>query len=139
MRPTFQYNGNPVRACGIIFWTKIQGVRWNLLRHYKGKWQDIGGKTDVVDNNILSTATREVCEETNGKLTPKKIRKLLKNGKTKKHYSLKSKYLLFSCHVEKKHTIPIDKFGTSEKGLPHKFKWFKTMPPLHYRLQHFRL
>lgn len=140
VRPTFKYNGNPVRAAGIIFWTEIKGVRWNLLRHYKGKWQDTGGKTDEKDVSFLETAVREACEETNGQLFPPgRIHDMLKNPRlTKIQYNAKCKYVLFTCYVEPPvKGLPLARFGETEGGKPHKFQWFQKKPVLHFRLRRF--
>ena len=67
-RPTFYYENQPVRAGGILFYVKENGVKKYLLRKGKREWGDIGGKTDVGDRDIMSTIIREVVEETNGKL-----------------------------------------------------------------------
>ena len=137
-RPTFRYNGNPVRAAGILFWTEINGVRWNLLRHYKGKWQDIGGKTDKKDGSFMDTAVREAKEETNNKLLCTELiyDALLNPKKTKIQYDAKCKYILFKCYVEPQLKEQTD-FGENENGKPHRFKWFKKLPKLHFRLRKF--
>lgn len=137
-RPTFHYDGNPVRAAGILFWTEINGVRWKLLRHYKGRWQDIGGKTDNQDENFMDTAVREAKEETNDKfLCTELMYDALKNPKkTKVQYDAKCKYILFKCYVEPKFQKLKD-FGENENGKPHRFKWFKKLPKLHFRLRKF--
>ena len=137
-RPTFHYNGNPVRAAGILFWTEINGTPWKLLRHYKGKWQDIGGKTDTKDRSFMDTAVREAQEETNESfMCPERTYDLLKNPKvTKIQYDAKCKYVLFTCRVEPKLKDQTD-FGDAEKGKPHRFKWFRKLPTLHFRLRKF--
>lgn len=137
-RPTFYYNGNPVRAAGILFWTETNGTRWKLLRHYKGKWQDICGKTDTKDRDFMDTAVREAQEETNASfLCPEQMYDLLKNPKvTKIQYDAKCKYVLFTCQVEPKLKKQTD-FGDAENGKPHRFKWFRKLPTLHFRLRKF--
>ena len=154
-RPTFKYKGYPVRAAGILVYTIRCGKKIRLLRLVNGKIEDIGGKTDTVDNNIMQTAAREACEETDGRLfssnhTRKKCFVILMDllKKTKEiEYNKKCKYLLFKIYVN-----PIilkedmKRFGLEEKTdwgiLKHYYKWFKRMPPyhkLHYRLRNLNI
>ena len=68
-RPTFTYNEQPVRAAGLLAYVVIDGTKHYLLRsEKKGRWSDIGGKTDAVDEDIISVVVREVTEETNNHL-----------------------------------------------------------------------
>ena len=68
-RPTFIYNGQPVRAAGLLAYVTIEGRKHYLLRSEKrGRWSDIGGKTDAMDEDIISVVVREVTEETNNHL-----------------------------------------------------------------------
>ena len=68
-RPTFKYNNKPVRAAGLLVYCTVGGQRHYLLRsEKKGRWSDIGGKTDEVDEDIIAVVVREVTEETNNHL-----------------------------------------------------------------------
>ena len=64
MRPTFKHNGCEVRAAGIL----VESDGYRLLRRVRGRYEDVGGKTDAVDKCALDTAVREAVEETDGKL-----------------------------------------------------------------------
>ena len=67
-RPTFTYDGDPVRAGGCLFFIKQNNEIYYLLRKGKRDWGDIGGKTDEKDTCITDTIIREVVEETNNKI-----------------------------------------------------------------------
>ena len=67
-RPTFDHDGKPVRAAGLLIWTRYNGRIHRLFRKIEGKFEDIGGKTDIQDQSYTDTMIREVCEETHGKL-----------------------------------------------------------------------
>tara|TARA_B110000977_G_scaffold170038_1_gene220431 strand:- start:542 stop:778 length:237 start_codon:yes stop_codon:yes gene_type:complete len=67
-RPTFYYNNQPVRAAGVLLWTRHKGRIMRLFRKVNGEFEDIGGKSDAKDRDELDIAIREVCEETRGKL-----------------------------------------------------------------------
>ena len=143
MRPTFDHNGHQVRAAGIL----VRAGRHTLLRRVRGRYEDIGGKTDPRDTCALDTAVREAAEETNGKLldprhTQKEcedtLRELLEECET--HYNPRSKYL---CYLLKVPThvkfLPMRRFGRCEitewGGLQHYYKWMITLPRnLHPRL-----
>ena len=154
-RPTFEYKGNPVRAAGILIYTKHYGKKIRLFREVNGKMEDIGGKTDAVDDNILQTAAREVCEETDGRLfssthTRKRCFVILMDllQQTEEiEYNKRCKYLLFKIQVNPA-ILQEDmrRFGLEEKTdwgiLKHYYKWHKKMPPhhkLHYRLRNLNI
>ena len=62
LRPTFMFNGNPVRAAGILIFTFDRGRRMILFRDIDGRYEDIGGKTDQADSSFVDTAVREAAE-----------------------------------------------------------------------------
>lgn len=145
-RPTFTYKGNPVRAAGILLYTRVGGQNWYLLRKAKGKWQDMGGKTDINDTDIVDTAVREATEETNGRLfrvdgtfdsCSRRLKELLKSGRGHRiRYNKKSKYLLFILYAEGLKQLPVSRFGSCEAdGMNHSYKWFRQFPKLHFRLR----
>ena len=149
-RPTFDYNGYPVRAAGVIIYTTKFGKTLRLLRIVNHKIEDIGGKTDAVDRTMFHTAARETCEETNGKLfSPYHTREecfnilldLISNT-AEMEYNKRCKYMLFKIHVHP-NILKEDmrRFGLQEKTdwgvLKHYYKWFRYKPS-HHKL-HFRL
>ena len=146
-RPTFEHNGQPVRAAGVLLCTKVNGQRWYLLRKAKGAWQDMGGKTEPEDTTPLDTAIREAVEETNGHLfSPSDsfdqcyshLRDVIEKGKECSiRYSKRCKYLLFICHVRNIKQVSMTRFGKYEStdGMHHYYKWFCKLPRLHFRLR----
>ena len=136
-RPTFSHCGMPVRAAGILLITS--DGRHRLFRHIKKRFEDIGGKTDMVDNNSVDTAVREACEETNGKLfsphhTHKRCGEILRGLITNDvEYNAKSKYLLFKIYVHPDILqLNMKRFGLSEETdwgtLDHYYQWRTDRP-----------
>lgn len=156
-RPTFEYKGQPVRAAGILVWTRKNGQTHRLFRRIKKKFEDIGGKTDMKDGSALDTAIRECVEETQGKLfsdshTPNQcaaqLRTRLKNiSDDCIEYNRTSKYLLFKLEVEPAIlSEPMKRFGLSEETdwgtLHHYYQWRYSVPyhnQLHFRLRGLRI
>jgi len=148
VRPTFEYENKPVKAAGLLVWTESKGKKWTLFRKYKGKWSDMGGKTDAVDNNIIDTVVREVCEETNNSLFCKddkdcasKVRDMLAASLhgNKMVYVPKCKYLLFHCRCDDIFDLSLSRFGVAEQKLAHQYGWFTAPPrPIHFRLRALR-
>lgn len=152
-RPTFDFAGKPVRAAGILIWTRKNGQKHRLFRKIKNKYEDIGGKTDPCDVSALETAIRETVEETHGKLfsewhSPRDcesmLRSRLKNiSKDCIEYNRVSKYLLFKLEVESDIlNKPMTRFGLSEETewgtLHHYYQWRYRKPynnQLHFRLR----
>lgn len=138
-RPTFYYENQPVRAAGMLF----QHGDTYLLRRCKGKWSDIGGKTDAKDNCILDTMVREVVEETNGQLfgndtfeeASKKLFAYLETAEFEVRYAKRSKYLLFIVQVGSGFDKSTERFGVMEGGMKHEYKWLRTVKNLNYRLK----
>ena len=156
-RPTFDYNGKPVRAAGLLIWTKYNGCIHRLFRKIEGKFEDIGGKTDLKDKSYKDTMIREVCEETHGKLfsenhTTEDCAKILQELVEKSwpediEYNPLSKYILYKLEVHPNILNQnMKRFGLSEKTdwgtLKHYYQWRWKLPyhnQLHYRLRGMRL
>ena len=156
-RPTFDYEGRPVRAAGILVWTRKDGKVYRLFRRIKKKFEDIGGKTDLKDNSALDTAIRETVEETDGKLFSKSHtrnqcaadlrRRLTDISPMNIEYNHISKYVLFKLQVEPDILMqPMTRFGLSEETdwgtLEHYYQWRWNLPyhnQLHYRLRGMQL
>lgn len=148
VRPTFMFNGSPVRAAGVLLYTYNRGRRRTLFRDINGRYEDIGGKTDPLDNNFVDTAVREAVEETGGKLFCASHRKdkcaLILRDLIETHceiaYNAKSKYVLFKLPVHAGILVmPMKRFGLQEKTdwgiLKHYYKWMGHVPrKLHPRL-----
>jgi len=140
-RPTFDYNGNPVRAAGILIYTFKDQCVLRLFRNIKGRFEDIGGKTDNVDTNEVDTAVRECVEETHGKLfdtrhTPQECTHILRDliaTNCETEYNKKSKYLLFKLQVHPGILDqPMKRFGLKEQTdwgeLDHYYQWKSGKP-----------
>ena len=152
-RPTFFYGRQPVRAAGILIWTHHNGNTFYLFNNYKGRFEDMGGKTDAVDQDAMDTAIREAAEETNGKLfsfhhSHEECKTCLYHhivNNSQIFYNPKSKYLLYKVHVDPSLlTVNMKRFGRSEKTewgiLEHYFQWKKYIPRhIHPRLYGMRL
>lgn len=147
-RPTFWYNGQPVRAAGVLLWTRDRGRVVRLFRKVNGIFEDIGGKTDPRDKDELDTAIREACEETNGKLFSEWhshedcARYLYEHimDCVDTSYNPESKYVLFRVYVHPSIlNLPMKRFGLQEKTdwgiLRHYYVWKHQMPlRLHTRI-----
>jgi 8-oxo-dGTP pyrophosphatase MutT (NUDIX family) len=147
-RPTFWYNGQPVRAAGILIWTRHNGRILRLMNHCRGRFEDMGGKTDSSDRNELDTAVRECAEETNGRLFSQSH----SIGECKRwlyqhvrecsdvQYNSRSKYLLFRVYVNSTIlNLNMKRFALCERTewgvLEHYFQWLSQIPsPIHPRL-----
>ena len=103
-RPTFYLDNNPehkIRAAGLILYrynTEINEPEYLMIK-YKGRYEDFGGKTDLVDGCINDTVVREADEESNGILSKKKMK--VKVDKAKPVYCNWSKYLVYIVKTSK--------------------------------------
>jgi riboflavin biosynthesis pyrimidine reductase len=142
IRPTFYYKSKPVRAAGML----LKKGNTYLLRRCKGKWSDVGGKTDAKDSCALDTMVREAVEETNGKLfgddsleeASKKLFSYLENAQFEVKYGKRSKYLLFVVDVDENFDMSTERFGDMEDTdkMKHEYSWLEMKGlKLHYRLK----
>ena len=83
----------PVTAAGALLYKKVGDSMKLLLIETKGKYEDIGGKIDPVDKDIIDAAAREVEEETNGLIKGESIKDRLKVAPY--IYVPRSKYVIF--------------------------------------------
>lgn len=68
-RKVFYHNQDdtkPVYAAGVIFYRIVKSELELLLITHNNKYEDIGGKIEQEDQDIIGTIHREVLEETNG-------------------------------------------------------------------------
>lgn len=159
-RPTFTYNEQPVRAAGLLAYVTIEGRKHYLLRSEKrGRWSDIGGKTDAVDEDIISVVTREVTEETNNHLFSAThtypqayefLSNLLRNEELEIHYCPKGKYILIKVELDIKYkNLDMKRFGLKERTedwtMDQYYKWIpnivrhKLHPRLRYHTDYYNL
>ena len=149
LRPTFMFNGNPVRAAGILIFTFDRGRRMILFRDIDGRYEDIGGKTDSADSSFVDTAVREAAEETGGKLFHPShrmhdckniLRDLINSINCETCYNPRSKYVLFKIHVHPGIlNMTMKRFGIEEHTewgvLRHYYRWKARVPRnIHPRL-----
>jgi len=120
-RPTFSYNNDntkPIRAGGVILYKRTNNNNIEILLIKKiigniSQYEDIGGKTDSLDSNILDTISRETEEETNNVINKNIIKNQLINSKL--IYSYKSKYVVAFVKANKyERKLNSDLFGTEE-------------------------
>ena len=113
MRPTFYFNNkkyNEIRAGGIILY-KIENNQKQFLMIKKGdKYEDFGGKTDIDDNTIEETVSREADEESNGIFRKLDIIKKIK--KIKPIYCKQSKYIIYFIKTDDDYIC--ESFGNKE-------------------------
>ena len=141
MRPTFDYLGNPVRAAGVLL---TCGGK-TLWRRVKGRYEDMGGKTEPQDTSALDTAVREAVEESNGKLFHQShthaqcadvLRKLLEKSET--FYNPRAKYLCYVVEAPRHvRSLSMKRFGRFETTdlIPHYYEWKSYVPRnMHPRL-----
>lgn len=159
-RPTFTYNNQPVRAAGLLAYVTIEGCKHYLLRsEKKGRWSDIGGKTDAVDEDIISVVVREVTEETNNHLFSTShnyeqayefLSELLRNEELEIHYCPKGKYILIKVEFDVKYkNLDMKRFGLKEHTdgwtMNHYYSWIpkivrhKLHPRLRYHTEYYNL
>ena len=122
-RPTFFFRGNkklPIRAGGLLPYLFIHGECYLLMIHKNNLYEDIGGKTMMLDRSIQDTVTREAKEETNGVIDAKKMIQY-PNKRVYLHYG---KYLLFISELDR--DIHLEDFGTKEiGGSPRTFEFVR--------------
>jgi hypothetical protein len=145
-RPTFYHNDAPVRAAGVLFWRRVNNKIDLLLieNSWTKNFEDIGGKTDIVDTNYVDTIAREVEEETNGIIKASYIKTNVPD--TRKYYCKDSKYLL---HVVKADQfvagLKQEDFGQIElhTGYARNIKWINKndyfKKPKNPRLEFYKL
>ena len=96
-RPTFYYKMDgelyTIRAGGVLFYKKVDDYVKLLMIRNRGKLEDFGGCTDVMDTDIYDTFSREVEEESNKVFNKEDIKKRL--GGLEPIMIKISKYLLF--------------------------------------------
>ena len=150
-------NGDAICATGAII--DIDGQMLLINEFGKKGWSDLGGKVDNTDicpylkrtrkHCIIGSLTREVYEETNGRLFGKRkcqfpqfqsnFLKLLRHSTIKKKYVKHSKYLLFYISVDSDELPPeikgilnmkLERFGKIEEsnGRQREFGWFREIP-----------
>lgn len=124
-RNIFYYNNdknNEIKAGGLLIYKKENNNIFLLLIENRGLYEDIGGRCDLSDKNIIETITREVEEETNNII--KKENLVLENYK--EFYNKKCKYLMLILHADEYiKNLKSEQFGDIEihDNIQRKIKW----------------
>jgi hypothetical protein len=136
-RPTFYKDDHEIRAGGILF-VKHQDTTAStsttsststievLLSLKQNRYEDIGGKTDPVDQSIYDTISREVQEETNGLITSYHVQKQLQVKHNSSHFIIHGKYLLYIIQANSfERNVTSSDFGETELlyDIPRTMHW----------------
>lgn len=115
-RPTFYLDESEktqeLRAGGILFY-KYNMDKTNvdlLLTYSRNNYEDFGGCTDLIDNNIIDTISREVAEESNNIFDKCELKEKLKT--LIPIYIKHCKYALYFVELEKDYDTQL--FGNTE-------------------------
>ncbi len=127
-RKEFYLDNNPefpIRAGGVLIYKFDKNNNMYLLMiKSRGQYEDIGGRVDNKDNDIIDTVVREVYEESNKLIKRKNTREKLKNAKFV--YNKKSKYVIYFIEATKKQSNFTEKnFDTYEyhDNIKRTIKW----------------
>lgn len=127
-RKTFYLNGDkekPITAGGVMIYRLCNNDIEVLLADTRGTFEDLGGRVDNNDKDILSTVAREAFEESNELLNKRKIKSRLKTAQF--IYVEKMKYVVYiiPANSDEKKLTSSD-FGNIEKHdqIARKIKWF---------------
>ena len=143
MRPTFYLEDdyekeNPIRAGGVLFYKyDSTSQQYNLLMiNTNGKYEDFGGQTDLEDDDLVDTVSRETEEESNGIFSKAFIKNKIKD--TEPIYIKNCKYMLYIVEIDKYYD-PKD-FGDKEiyEDIDRTIEWVSFDDFTHKRLN-FRL
>lgn len=114
----------PVTAGGVIIYRFIKKNMELLLVEGRGVYEDLGGRADDDDKDILTTVAREATEESNNLLSKSKIKKRLKDASY--IYMPKCKYVVYiiKANDEEEKLVSSD-FGDKEMhdDVFRKVKW----------------
>lgn len=126
-RNIFYYNNdknNEIKAGGLLIYKKENDNLFLLLIENRGLYEDIGGRCDLSDKNIIETITREVEEETNYIIKKENLDLVLENYE--EFYNKKCKYLMLILHADEYlKNLKSEQFGDIEihDNIQRKIKW----------------
>lgn len=131
-----------ISAGGCLFYKIINNKIKLLLIEYDDKTyglDDLGGKTDDIDNTPIETIAREVEEETNLVITKNMVNTMIINNHCMTFYNQYSRYFMILILVHDGFFPDDTIFGTYEihDNIKRKIKWFdydECKPNLAYRL-----
>jgi predicted NUDIX family NTP pyrophosphohydrolase len=127
-RKTFYLNSDeskPVTSAGVLLYRYIKGNMEVLMADARGTFEDLGGIVDTKDKDIMSTATREAFEESNGLINKRKLKSRIKTAPFV--YVEKMKYVVYivKANNDEKNLTMAD-FGKIEvhDNIPRTIQWF---------------
>jgi hypothetical protein len=114
----------PITAGGVMIYKYVQNKMMLLIIETDGKYEDIGGKIDPIDDDIFCAVAREIQEETNNHILSNDIIERLKLAPY--IYVPKSKYVIYlveATNTEKK--LKKSDFGDMEEhdAFPRTIGW----------------
>lgn len=117
-------DAKPVTAAGALFYKKVGKQMMVLVIENDSKYEDIGGKIDPDDEDIVAAASREIEEETNGIIKAENVIERLRTATY--IYVPRSKYVIYlvEANAEEKKLKKND-FGDREEhdGFPRTIGW----------------
>jgi hypothetical protein len=88
-RPTFRLDGKSIRAVFFdLYLLDAAGQVEHLMQYKKGRLEEFGGKTAVVDYHYLDTGVREAMEESNNVLTKDELLEAAQEAINRRQYIL---------------------------------------------------
>ena len=107
---------NTISACGCLIYKKNKNELL-LISYEDPNWpnlDDFGGKIEKKDNTVFDTIIRETVEETNGIISKKYLKKIIKSKKYTQFYNNFSKYLCIVIEVCDDFCTDTNVFGDTE-------------------------
>lgn len=93
----------PISAAGVLIYRNHQDKMLCLIQDHNNLYEDIGGKIDRVDGQMIETIGREVEDETNGIICSSDI--IGRLATAKKIYIPASRYCLHIIEANEKETM----------------------------------
>lgn len=127
-RKSFYLNSDeekPITAAGVIIYKHHNDDIHLLLVDSRGTYEDLGGRVDKKDKDVLTTAAREAFEESNELLNKRKIKARLKTAPFV--YVEKMKYMVYIIPANSdEKNLTSDDFGDTEThdNIKRTIKWF---------------
>ena len=103
----------PCKAAGALLYQKSGNQTFFLLINRNGRYEDFGGRVEVIDNTVIDTVAREVVEESNGVINNSFIRSLLNKRGPVLHSPI-SQYFMYFRRVHESVIYKPEFFGDCE-------------------------
>lgn len=138
-RPTFYFKNNTensIRAGGVLLYkfTEDTDEPEYLMINKEGKYEDFGGRTDIIDKCINDTIVRECQEESNNIINKVDIYPAML--KSKPVYCPRGKYMVYV--VKTQNSYEPSQFGDREihDDIPRTVEWVKHSDIMKHRNIH---